>query len=257
MNDPVFILVATLAVFIVALSKSGLLGSMGMAGVPLLSLVMPAREAAGMLLPVLLVMDAIGLLAYRRQFDKKILIAMLPGALIGVAIGWALFSFVSDNAVLLLVGLLTLAFVFDAVMPLRTISEQNPVRQTTANVLWGRFWGIVAGFTSFISHTGGPPFQIYVLPKKLAPALYAGTSVWFFAIVNMSKLVAYFFLAQLSVSSLKMSASLVPVAIFGMLSGVWLVRRISAKMFYRLAYWLVFLLALKLIYDGAKGVFGL
>ncbi len=257
MNDPVFILVATLAVFIVALSKSGLLGSMGMVGVPLLSLVMPAREAAGMLLPVLLVMDAIGLLAYRGQFNQKILITMLPGALLGVVIGWTLFSFVSDDAVLLLVGLLTLAFVFDAVMPKRAISEQKPASQTKSSVLWGRFWGAVAGFTSFISHTGGPPFQIYVLPKKLTPALYAGTSVWFFAIVNMSKLVAYFFLAQLSTSSLKMSASLVPVAIFGMLGGVWLVRRISAKMFYRLAYWLVFLLALKLIYDGAKGVFGL
>ena len=37
--------------------------------------------------------------------------------------------------------------------------------------------------------------------------------------------------------------------------GVLLVRRISVKRFYQLTYWLVFLLALKLIYDGAMGVF--
>jgi len=257
MSDPVFILVAVLAVFIVALSKSGLLGGLGMVGVPLLSLVMPAREAAGMLLPVLIVMDAIGLLAYRGQFDRKILIAMLPGALIGIIIGWALFSLVSDAAVLLMVGLITLAFVFDAAIPLRARFKMSARQTTGSKIIWGRFWGTVAGFTSFISHTGGPPFQIYVLPKKLAPALYAGTSVWFFALVNMLKLVAYFFLAQLSASSLTISAALTPVAIIGMLSGIWLVRRISAKMFYTLAYWLVFLLALKLIYDGARGVFGL
>ena len=233
-----------------------------MVGVPLLSQVMPAREAAGILLPVLVIMDVVGLLAYRGQFDLKILKLMLPGAMLGIAIGWALFSLVSDDAVLLLVGLLTLAFVFDAIMPLRirtrlTLATPGATTLKAPGAFWGRFWGAVAGFTSFISHTGGPPFQIYVLPKKLAPALYAGTSVWFFAIVNLLKLVAYFFLAQLSASSLEISAALAPVAIFGMLVGVWLVRRISARLFYRLAYWLVFLLALKLIYDGAKGVFGL
>ncbi len=257
MNDPLFVLVAVLAVFIVALAKSGLLGSLGMVGVPLLSLVIPAREAAGILLPVLIIMDMVGLLAYRGQFDLKILKLMLPGAVLGIAIGWALFSLVSDNAVLLLVGLLTLAFVFDAVIPARIRPQRSAPTPGAPSNFWGRFWGAVAGFTSFISHTGGPPFQIYVLPKKLAPALYAGTSVWFFAIVNMLKLVAYLFLAQLSVSSLEISAALAPVAIIGMLAGVWLVRRISAKLFYRLAYWLVFLLALKLIYDGAKGVLGL
>ncbi len=252
MPDPIFILIATSAVFIVALSKSGLVGSLGMVGVPLLSLVMPAREAAGMLLPVLLVMDVVGLLAYRRQFDLNILKIMLPGAMIGIAIGWALSSFITDAAVLLLVGLITLAFVADEWLPLRKKLLDLP-----PSTPWGRFWGALAGFTSFVSHTGGPPFQVYTLPLRLSPPVYAGTAVWFFAIVNTTKLVPFFFLGQLSVSSLKMSAALAPVAIIGMLLGVWLVRRISAKMFYQLTYVLVFLLAIKLIYDGGRGVLGL
>ncbi|MBI4045668.1 MAG: sulfite exporter TauE/SafE family protein [Devosia nanyangense] len=119
---------------------------------------------------------------------------------------------------------------------------------------WGRFWGGFAGFTSFVSHTGGPPFQIYVLPQKLSPALYSGTSAFFFAIVNSSKLVPYYFLGQLSVSNLELAALLAPVAIAGVLLGVYLVRRISARFFYQIAYGLVFLLALKLIYDGATGL---
>ncbi|MGV8853216.1 MAG: sulfite exporter TauE/SafE family protein [Devosia sp.] len=248
--DPYFITIAVIAVLVVGLSKSGLLGSLGMVGVPLLSLIMPARDAAGMLLPVLLAMDAIAVYTYRREFDLRLLSIMLPGAAVGTLLGWALWAFVSDDAVLLFVGIVTLVFVLDAMLPLRKKLEGLPPSRP-----WGTFWGGFAGFTSFISHTGGPPFQIYALPQRLPPAVYAGTSAVFFAIVNTAKLIPYFFLGQLSVHSLELSASLIPVGIIGVLIGIFLVRRISVKWFYRIAYWLVFLLALKLVWDGARGVF--
>jgi len=250
MFDLYFWSVAVLAVLIVALSKSGLVGSLGLVGVPLLSLVMPARDAAGMLLPLLLVMDAIAVWTYRKDADWRILRIMLPGAFIGTAIGWALWSVVSDAMVLLFVGVITLIFILDALLPLRKKLEGLPPSKP-----WGAFWGGFAGFTSFISHTGGPPFQIYVLPQRLTPVNYSGTTAFFFAIVNSAKLVPYFFLGQLNVSNLTHAAFLAPVAIVGVLLGVFLVRRISVKRFYQLTYWLVFLLALKLIYDGVVNVF--
>lgn len=249
MFDPVFVAVCVLAVFLVALSKAGLLGSLGVIGVPLLSLVMPARDAAGMLLPVLLVMDAVAVWTYRKEADWRILRIMLPGALVGTIVGWLLWSLVSDAMVLLFVGVITVLFILDAVFPIRkAVMQANPSKP------WGTFWGGLAGFTSFVSHTGGPPFQIYVLPQKLSPAIYSGTTAFFFAIVNTLKLVPYFFLGQLSVHNLTLSAMLAPVGIVGVLLGVWLVRRISAKLFYQVAYWLVFLLALKLIWDGASAL---
>jgi len=250
MHDPVFIVVVVSAVFIVALAKSGLVGSLGVAGVPLLTLVMPAREAAGMMLPVLLVMDAIALIAYRREADWTILKIMLPGAVIGIGVGWAASAVVTEDAVRLTIGIITLAFIADAWLPIRKSLEGLP-----PSTLWGRFWGAVAGFTSFVSHTGGPPFQIYVLPQKLKPALFAGTTAWFFAIVNAVKLIPYYFLGQLSLDNLTMSATVVPVAVVGMGIGIWLVRRISPKLFYQIAYVLIFLLGLKLVYDGVLGVF--
>jgi uncharacterized membrane protein YfcA len=250
MHDLYFWAIAVLAVLIVALSKSGLLGSLGLVGVPLLSLVMPAREAAGMLLPLLLVMDAIAVWTYRKDADWRILWIMLPGAAIGTLAGWALWAVVSDAAVLLFVGVLTLLFVMDAMLPLRKKLEGLPPSKP-----WGTFFGGAAGFVSFISHTGGPPFQIYVLPQKLTPVRYSGTSSFFFAIVNSAKLIPYAFLGQLNVSNLSNAALLVPVAVVGVIAGVWLVRRISMKRFYQITYWLVFLLALKIIYDGAMGVF--
>ena len=248
--DPSFVAITVIAVLIVGLSKSGLLGSLGMVGVPLLSLVMPARDAAGMMLPVLLAMDAIAVYTYRKEFDRRLLAIMLPGAAVGTLLGWLLWAFVSDDAVLLFVGVVTLLFVLDALLPLRTKLEGLPPSRP-----WGSFWGGLAGFPSFISHTGGPPFQIYALPQRLPPAVYAGTSAVFFAIVNTAKLVPYFFLGQLNVHNLQLSAALIPVGIVGVLIGIVLVRRISVKWFYRIAYWLVFLLALKLVWDGVRGVF--
>ena len=250
MPDIYFWIVAVLAVFIVALSKSGLVGSLGLVAVPMLSLVMPARDAAGMMLPLLLVMDAIAIWTYRKDADWRILRIMLPGAFVGTIVGWVLWSFLSDAMLLLFVGILTLLFILDALLPIRKKLEGLPPSRA-----WGTFWGGFAGFTSFISHTGGPPFQIYVLPQKLTPVIFSGTTAFFFAIVNTAKLVPYFFLGQLNVANLTHGALLVPVAIGGVMLGVYLVRRISVKRFYQLTYWLVFLLALKLIYDGAIGVF--
>ena len=247
--DPYFVAVAVIAVLIVGLSKAGLLGSLGMVGVPLLSLIMPARDAAGMMLPVLLAMDVIAVWTYRKDIDWRILRIMLPGAAIGTLLGWALWSLVSDDGVLLFVGVVTLLFILDAILPLRKKLEGLPPSKP-----WGTFWGGFAGFTSFISHTGGPPFQIYVLPQRLPPTIYAGTTSVFFAIVNTAKLLPYFFLGQLSLHNLTLSASLIPVGLAGVLAGVWLVRRISMKWFYRIAYWMVFLLSLYIIWKGATGL---
>ncbi len=247
--DLLFWTVAVGTVLLVGLSKAGLLGSLGMVAVPLLTFVMPARDAAGMLLPVLIAMDAYAVWAYRRDVDWSIIRIMIPGAIAGTALGWALWSVISDAMVLLFVGVITLLFILDAILPLRKQLEGLPPSKP-----WGAFWGAFAGLTSFISHTGAPPFQIYVLPRRLPPAVYAGTSAYFFAIVNLIKLPPYFLLGQLNAANLTLSAILAPIGVVGVIAGVWLVRRISARHFYLIAYWLVFLLALKLVWDGTTGL---
>lgn len=249
MPDLSFFLVATLAVFLVGLSKSGLVAGLGVIGVPLLTLVMPARDAAGMMLPLLIVMDVIALIVYRREVEWKIFWILLPGALVGSAIAFMLSAVVSEAMVRLAIGIITLLFVLDAWLPLRKKLEGLPPSRG-----WGTFWGSVAGFTSFISHTGGPPIQIYMLPMRLAPALFAGTNAVFFAVVNAIKIPPYFVLGQLSWANMQAALYLVPVAIGGMLLGVFLVRRIDPAIFYRVAYAVIFLLSIKLIYDGVAGL---
>lgn len=253
MPDPFFLVILVLAGIIVGISKSGLVVSLGVIGVPMLTLVMPARDAAGVLLPVLLVTDAIALWVYARAgtFDRRILLLMLPGCLLGIGIGWALSAVVSEPMVRLIIGVVTLGFVIDALLPLRKKLEGLPPSR-----FWGTVWGAVSGFTSFVSHTGGPPYQIYVLPRKLPPAVFSGTTVVFFAVANTVKLVPYGFLGQLQTGNLALSAALVPVALVAMAGGIWAVRRIPSQLFYRIAYALMVVFALKLIWDGLAG-FGL
>jgi uncharacterized membrane protein YfcA len=250
MIDYAFWAVAILAVFIVGLSKSGLVGSMGMVAVPMLALVMPARDATGMMLPVLLAMDAIAIWIYRRDANWHVLRIMLPGAFVGTILGWLLWSVVTDAQVLLAVGIITVLFMLDALLPIRKRLPDTPPSRG-----WGAFWGGAAGITSFISHTGGPPFQIYTLPLRMTPTVYSATTAFFFAIVNTLKLAPFYFLGTLSVSNLELSAVLIPFGLVGVGLGVYLVRRISARAFYTIAYVLILLLGIKILYDGIMGVF--
>jgi uncharacterized membrane protein YfcA len=247
--SPLFIVIAVLAVFAAGLSKSNFAVSLGAVSVPLLAVVMPARDAAGMMLPILCAMDLVAILIYRREVDWRVYWIMIPGALIGTGIAWLLSAHVTEAAVGLAVGIISLIFVLDAWLPLRKKLEGVPPSRP-----WGTFWGGIAGFTSFISHTGGPPYQIYAVPLKLRPVLFAGTTAAFFATVNYVKLVPFYFLGQLSVANLELAAALLPVGLVGMAAGVFLVKRVSSTFFYRLAYVLIFLLALDLIYEGVKGI---
>jgi uncharacterized membrane protein YfcA len=119
--------------------------------------------------------------------------------------------------------------------------------------LRGGVWGAAAGFTSFVAHAGGPPFQVYVLPLRLDPRIYTGTSVIFFAVVNVIKVAPYAALGQFSASVLASALVMLPLAVAATLAGAALVRRMRAEVFYPFMYTMVALVGLKLIWDGVQG----
>jgi len=250
-TDPAFYLIAIPAVLLVGLSKSGFGGGIALIGVPLMALAVSPITAAAILLPILVAMDVIGLIAYRRRFDRSAISILLPAAFVGISIGWLAASVVSEAMVRLLVGVIALVFTLNHWFGgLSAGTARRPNRIT------GSIWGATAGFTSFVSHAGSAPVQMYLLPQRLDPVLYAGTSVVFFASVNALKIIPYFALGLFSAENLLTAAALVPFAAIAMVAGIWLVRNVPAGLFYRLAYVLVFVVALKLIWDGAAGVLG-
>lgn len=246
LQDPWFYAAAVPAVILVGLSKGGLGGAMALMGVPLMALVVSPVQAAAILLPILIVMDIVSLWAWRGERDPFTLKLMLPGAMVGIAIGWMTAAFVTAGAVRLIVGVVAVAFF------LRWLSQRLYSGETEAphNGVKASFWGVVTGFTSFVAHAGGPPYQVYALSLRQSPAIYVGTSVIFFAIVNAVKLVPYFALGQFDGTNLTASAVLMPIAPVATLAGAWIVRRLRPEIFYPLMYAMILVVGAKLVWDG-------
>jgi uncharacterized membrane protein YfcA len=246
-HDPLFYVLAIIAVTALGLGKGGFAG-VGVMSTPLLATLLPPLQAAAILLPILITQDAISVWVYRRDWSAWNLKVMLPGAMLGIAIAWALATQVSDAAVRLAIGLIGLAFV------LNVWFGRQRAEATTPTVAAGVFWGVVAGFTSTLSQAGGPPFQVFVMPQRLPKLTLVGTYTIYFAVLNWVKIVPYFALGQFSTANLATSAALLPVAIAANFAGIWLVRRTPTGLFYQIAYVLVFLISLELIRSGTTTI---
>ncbi len=249
LTDPWFYAAAIPAVILTGLSKGGFLGGIGGVAVPIMSLVISPVQAAAIMLPILIAMDWIGVWAYRRDWSRQNLKTMLPAATVGILVGWYLASIINDGHVKLMVG--TIGFVFAANWWLGLRPQTVAPRP---NWLKGSVYGALSGFTSFVSHTGGPPFAVYMLPQRLPNAAYAGTAVMFFTAVNLIKVPPYLLLGQFDMVNLKTAAALTLPGIIAMAAGIWLTRRVPPGPFYRVVYGCLLLISIKLIWDGARSL---
>ena len=238
-------LLAILGAVAVGMAKGGL-GMIGMISVPLMSLTMSPVTAAGIMLPVYIVSDIGGLIAFRRSFDRRVLATMLPGAMAGVGLGWATAHLVDDAAIMLIVGLIGAVFALNALIRPHVAGAKG------ARYGAGSFWGAVSGYTSFVSHSGAPPYQVYVQPMRMQSALYAGTTTVFFAIVNAVKVVPYALLGQLNPANLRVSALLFLPAIAGVMLGLKLLRIIPQALFYKFITWGLLIVSARLIWGALR-----
>ena len=245
-SDPWFYAVAVPAVLLTGLAKSGFASGFGALATPMIALTMPVPQAAAIMLPLLMVMDATGLQQLWRERDPALVKLLLPFGLLGVVVGALLFGALSSQAVAGLVGALTLAFLAQRLLfpPRRGAPPASP---------WvGRACAAVSGFTSFVAHAGGPPISAYTLPLKLPPQVLSGTMAVFFAAVNLAKWIPYAALGLIDLRNMATALVLMPLAPLGVWAGVWLLRRVDATWFYRLAYTGMALTGVKLLWDGLK-----
>ena len=246
MNDPHYLMWAALAAGMVGLSKGGL-PTIGMLSVPILSLFMSPINAVVMLLPIYIISDMVGLWLYRKNFSAINLKILIPAGLGGVLVGWLTASLVSDAAVKMMVGLMGVGFVLNA-----WIKRKN--EQAASPASWGRgsLWGAVAGFASFISHAGGPPFQVYLLPQKLPKIVFAGTSTLFFTAINLVKLAPYHQLRPYDTEQMMGAVVLIPFALIGTVVGAYLTRKIADEWFFKAVQIGLLAISLKLIADALQ-----
>lgn len=242
-TDPAFYLVAVPAVLLTGLSKAGF-GGFGALAVPLMALAVPVPQAAAIMLPLLVAMDAMGLASLLKHRDRALLRLLLPAGLLGTVVGTLLFGVLPAHRVAGVVGVITLAFLgMRLAFPPK--ADAPPPPRALGFVL-----GTLSGFTSFVAHAGGPPVAFYLMPQRLAPLVFTATTAVFFAVVNASKWVPYAWLGLVDGTNLLTSLVLAPLAPVGVWLGLRWVRRIEPALFYRLFHIGLALTGAKLVWDG-------
>jgi uncharacterized membrane protein YfcA len=245
-SDPWFYAVAIPAVLLAGISKVGFGGAFGGLSVPLMSLVISPVQAAGIVLPILCLMDLFAVRAYRNRWDRANIKLLLPGALVGIVLGALCFDYLNDQAIRVMVGVIALGFA------LTTWLELMPRHvRTGASVGKGLFWSTVSGFTSFLANSGGPPLMVYLLPQRMDKSVFVGTTVVFFLVLDIVKLVPFTMLGQFTHVNLATSLLLLPLAPLGVVLGIWAHSRVKELLFYRVSYVLLFITGARLIYEGS------
>ncbi len=243
-TDWFFYAVTIPAVLLLGISKSGFGAGFGSLAVPMMAMAVSVPQAAAILMPVLLVMDVLGMAAFRKDFDLKLLKFLIPFGLVGIVVGALLFKVLNPHTVAGLVGGFTLLFLAQRLLFPPKVDSAPPPKWV------GALLTATSGFTSFIAHAGGPPITAYVMPLRLSPLKYTATMAFFFFCINLAKWIPYAWLGLLDVRNMSTSLVLLPIAPIGVWVGVRLARRISPVLFYRLLTLGMFLTGVKLLWDA-------
>ena len=212
----------------------------------MMAMAVTVPQAAAIMLPVLLIIDVLGLAAFRKEFDRTLFKFIVPFALVGSLIGMLMFKLLPANVVAAVVGSFTLLFLAQRlVFPPRSDSPPPPK--------WvGALLSVTSGFTSFIAHAGGPPINAYVIPLRLSPLVFTATMAFVFFVINLSKWIPYAWLGLLDLRNRATSIALLPFAPVGVFIGVRLARTMKPMLFYRILYCGMFLSGCKLLWDGLR-----
>lgn len=246
MNDTLlFWLAAVAASFFVGGSKGGL-PMIALLSVPTMSLVMSPMTGAALLLPVYIVSDIYGIWIYREYYSKRNLAILIPAAAVGVLVGYLLAGRIDEHSVRVVIGVVGLSFL---TMRMRARFLGRSAARP-ADVPRGLLWGMVSGFTSFVSHAGGPAFQLYALPQQMPKMMFAGTATILFAVINLMKVPPYLALGLIHLDGMSKLIVLAPVAIFGAWLGRRITRIIPERTFFVIVEVALFLISVNLIRVG-------
>lgn len=239
--------VTAIAILLTGISKAGLGGALGGLAVPFMSMWISPRDAVAVVLPVLIVMDMVGIRVWRGKGDREDLRRLVPAAVVGIALGTLAFGVLSERAVKAVLGLISIAFAVD-----RLLRSPRAGGSGTVAVPRAFAWlcGLGAGFTSTLAHAGGPPVMAYLLSRRLPKETFVATSVFFFTAINLVKLPFYLSIGLFSRDTLLMSALLLPLVPVGVWLGLHLLRRIPERPFFLFATWALALAGVKLLWDG-------
>lgn len=246
-DTPLFYAVAVPAAVFAGISKGGFGSGAAFAATPILALVVGPGAALGVMLPLLMLIDVAALGPYWRQWSWPDARLLMLGGLPGVILGAALWQVAPDDVFRVLIGLVSLGFVTWQLAGQRAVAARA-VRAFPAWIGWAT--GVFSGFTSFVSHAGGPPVAVYLLSRGLSKTAYQATTVLLFWAVNVAKAVPYALLGIFTAETLFADLLLAPCALIGTWIGVRAHRLVPEPLFFGLTYAMLTAAGCKLLWDA-------
>ena len=220
-DTSLFYFMTALVALIIGLSKGGLGGMPGALATPLMALVMPANEAIGLLLPILMLADIFAVAAYWQRWNSRLVWLLIPGAVVGVTIGTYFITNAPTRALQIAVGVIVLLFAIYKIFEKRVLRSLKYQPRD-----WhGLVAGTIAGFSSALAHTGGPPVSVYLLMQNVAPYVFNATAAIFFLILNWIKVPYYWYAGLFNFQLLWQVIWIMPLVPVG----VWLGKRFSSR----------------------------
>ncbi len=242
-----FFAVAIPAVIFAGISKGGFGSGVAFASSSILALILTPGQALALMLPILMIIDVATLAPYWKRWSWPDSRLLMLGAVPGVVLGALLYEATDDDLLRLLIGGISVGFVIWHIAQSR--GWINGFRQKLPPMA-GLFAGLVAGFTSFVSHAGGPPAAVYLLSQHLSKTEFQASTVLVFWIINAAKFIPYAYLGMFTWHTAWVDLLLAPFAVLGAWLGVRAHWMLSERLFFGIAYVLLTITGTKLIWDA-------
>ncbi|WP_293576526.1 sulfite exporter TauE/SafE family protein [Phaeobacter sp.] len=242
-----FFMITVFAVIFAGVSKGGFGSGAAFASSSILALIVEPGVALAFMLPLLMLIDIVSLRPYWGRWRLRESLILIAGGVPGVALGALFFRSIDADGMRVLIGGLSVGFVL---WQMSGWVRQRLVRPRQTAPVVGIIAGLVAGFTSFVSHAGGPPAAVYLLGRQMSKTEYQASTVLVFWVLNAAKFIPYAAFGLVTPATLAFDVLLAPFALFGTWLGVTLHHRVSDRLFFALTYVLLTLTGIKLIWDG-------
>jgi uncharacterized membrane protein YfcA len=233
------------AALIIGIAKTGFPG-VGILAIPLVAMAIDAKKSTGMVLPMLLLGDCMAVFFYRQHAVMKYLFKVVPCAVVGVLIGYALLEMVTSAQLKPIIGIVILVM-----LALNWWRNRRLAKAGVIHVPEGWWFaivlGVTAGIITMMANAAGPVMVIYLLAMRLPKDAFIGTGAWYALSVNAFKIPFSAHLNLITLPSLLMNLYLAPVIILGGFVGLWLVKFVPEKPFTWLMQALAVVAAVQLV----------
>lgn len=237
-----------LAIFgalLVGISKTGIAG-LGLLAVVLFAQIMPAKQATGIVLPLLIFGDVIAVASYRRHTQFRFLWKLFPWTAAGVFLGYFALQRINDHQAKVLIGSIILGL-----LCVHLARRRGVVKEEGEHAAWfAPLIGVLAGFTTLVANAAGPLMVIYLLAMRLPKMEFVGTGAVFFLLLNLFKVPFMIKLNLITEPSFAMNLWLAPCVVLGAYAGRKVLVKIDQRVFENLALALSAVAGAKLLLSG-------